>query len=82
MKIGSKHLSIVQELITARHGCDATISLKESSGELEILYSSSYPLRTLRQAYEGRDHSKRYSPLLWVKIEILTLNKDLLFRVS
>ncbi|RLE59966.1 MAG: hypothetical protein DRN53_06590 [Thermoprotei archaeon] len=32
MKIGSKHLSIVQELITARHGCSATISLKESLG--------------------------------------------------
>ena len=80
MKIGSKHLQIVEELITARHGCGTTISLKESHGEWRFYIHLYIPFKPLRQAYEGGDYSKRYSPLLWVKIEILTLNKRSLLK--
>ena len=44
MKIGSKHLQIVEELITARHGYGTTISLKESRGEWRFYIHLHIPL--------------------------------------
>ena len=46
MKISSKHLQVVEELITARHGCGTTISsLKESHEEWRFYIHLHIPLK-------------------------------------